>query len=207
MVIFMRSIAQPITTTYEVQKSKFLCFLFPVTSIENGNSHLADIRKRYPDATHHCYAYIVNNYKRCSDDGEPSGTAGMPILNVLEKQGLNFILCIVVRYFGGILLGAGGLVRAYTTSVTSCLNQVTYVDVIEGKEIILTFPYEYKKTVDIILKNAKLIDATYQEWITYHIEIANIEWESTLKQLLSYLKEYQVVKDDCYILQKCHDEA
>lgn len=193
----MRSIAQSVTSTYEVQKSKFLCFLFPVTNMESVNNLLDDIRKRYPDATHHCYAYIIDNYKRCSDDGEPSGTAGMPILNVLEKQNLNFILCIIVRYFGGILLGAGGLVRAYTTTVTSCLNQVTYVDVVKGKEIILTFAYEHKKTIDMILKDATLIDATYQEWITYHIEIANTDWENISNQLLPYLKKYQVTKD-CY---------
>lgn len=113
----MRTISCPMTTTYEVQKSKFIGFLFPVISLEMVHLHLEEIRKNYPDATHHCYAYILKNEKRCSDDGEPSGTAGMPILNVLEKQNLNFILCIVVRYFGGILLGTGGLVHAYTLSL------------------------------------------------------------------------------------------
>lgn len=193
----MRSITQAVTITYEVQKSKFLCFLFPVMDIESVNTHFAEIHNRYSDATHHCYAYIINNAKRCSDDGEPSGTAGIPILNVLEKQGLNFILCIVVRYFGGILLGAGGLVRAYTSAVTSCLNHATYVDVVEGKEILLTFSYEHKKIIDIILKGTKLVNVTYQEYVTYHIEIANTDWETILKQLLPYLQNYQLLKD-CY---------
>ncbi len=196
----MRTILSPTTTTYEIQKSKFIGFLFPVTNMEMVQFHLDEIRKNYPDATHHCYAYILKNEKRCSDDGEPSGTAGMPILNVLEKQGLNFILCIVVRYFGGVLLGAGGLVRAYTTSATKTLSSCSYVDMVEGKEIQITFSYENQKYIDPLLKNVTIHSKQYQEQIKYNISISTDIWNSILNQILPYLIDYQIIKD-CYCLE------
>ncbi len=196
----MRTILSPTTTTYEIQKSKFIGFLFPVTNTEMVQFHLDEIRKNYPDATHQCYAYILKNEKRCSDDGEPSGTAGMPILNVLEKQGLNFILCIVVRYFGGVLLGAGGLVRAYTTSATKTLSICSYVDMVEGKEIQITFSYENQKYIDPLLKNVTIHSKQYQEQIKYNISISTDIWNSILNQILPYLIDYQIIKD-CYCLE------
>ena len=98
----------------EIKKSKFISKLYRVNNIEDVNNILSSLRKEYSDATHHCYAYIINNSKKSSDDGEPGGTAGIPILQVLDKNNLNYVLCVVIRYFGGIKLGAGGLVRAYS---------------------------------------------------------------------------------------------
>ena len=195
----MRSIAGNYISEYQIQKSKFITYLFFVTSIEEVNQNLSIVREQHPDATHHCYAYIVDTLKRCSDDGEPSGTAGMPILNVLEKQNLNFVLCIVVRYFGGILLGAGGLVRAYTNSVTQALSEITYTDIVLGKEIKLEFTYDNKQMIDSILKNSNLIQAEYQEKIEYCISINNTEWEHIKEQLLPYLLTFEIVKEDCYL--------
>ncbi len=197
----MLSIAQSITTTYEVQKSKFLCFLYPVTTIDMVNEHLIKIKKQYPDATHHCYAYILENNKRCSDDGEPSGTAGMPILNVLEKQNLNFILCIVVRYFGGILLGAGGLVHAYTTSVTTALKEASFADMVLGHEIDIVFSYEHKKMVDLLLKEVTILSSDYQETITYQILVPNNIWDNIKEQLFPHLLNFKV-KKTCYCTLK-----
>lgn len=199
MVIPMRSIDQNHITEYQVQKSKFITYLFFVTSIEEVNKNLDMIRKKHPDATHHCYAYIVDQQKRCSDDKEPSGTAGMPILNVLEKQNLNFVLCIVVRYFGGILLGAGGLVRAYTNSVTQALQETTYVDIVPGKEICLYFHYSQKPKIDVWMKDVNLLDAEYQDVIRYHIQIADTKWEKKRVQILPYLTSYTIIKEHCYV--------
>lgn len=197
----MLSVAQPVKTIYEVQKSKFFCFLFPVTTLAMVEEHLSEIKKQYPDATHHCYAYIIDNYKRCSDDGEPTGTAGMPILNVLEKQNLNFILCIVVRYFGGILLGAGGLVRAYTTSVTTALKDASFANMVLGKEINIVFSYDHKKMVDLLLKDTTILSSNYQEVISYQMIVPDIIWDEIKEQLLPYLLDYQV-KKTCYCMLK-----
>ena len=93
----MKSISSKACTTIEIQKSKFICILFPLSSIEEVKVNLAEIKEEYKGATHYCYAYIYNQIKRFSDDGEPGGTAGMPILKVLENQELNHVLAIVVR--------------------------------------------------------------------------------------------------------------
>ena len=95
----------------------------PVDNIEDINNILNNIKNEYKDATHYCYAYIIDNTKRFNDDGEPGGTAGMPILNVIEQNNLNHVLIVVVRYFGGIKLGAGGLVRAYSKISYECIKQ------------------------------------------------------------------------------------
>lgn len=200
---FMRSIASFTSSLYEIHKSKFYCLLYPVTDLKMVHRYLEEAKTTYPNATHYCYAYIVGNQKHCSDDGEPSKTAGMPILNVLEKQNLHFILCIVVRYFGGILLGAGGLVRAYTNAVVKTLDSVSYVDFVLGKELLLTFSYVHKKMVDSILGNFDLLDANYQEQITYHIQLANVNLKDCLERLTPFVT-YQIL-DDCYCIKKVQD--
>ena len=96
-----------IENTITINKSKFITNLISVNNIDEINYNLNIIKNKYKDATHNCYAYIINNNKRFSDDNEPSGTAGLPILDCLEKNNLNYVLCIVTRYFGGIKLGAG----------------------------------------------------------------------------------------------------
>ncbi len=100
-----------------INKSKFIGIVKKVYTKEEINNLLVDLRKQYKDATHICYAYVLNNEKKYSDDGEPTGTAGIPILDVLEKNNLDYTLAIVIRYFGGIKLGANGFVRAYSNSI------------------------------------------------------------------------------------------
>lgn len=97
------------------KKSRFIGRLWPVETEEEALAHIQDMKKQHYDATHNCWAYIIRDGAvRFSDDGEPGGTAGMPMLQVLQREGLFNVVCVVTRYFGGILLGAGGLVRAYT---------------------------------------------------------------------------------------------
>ena len=115
-----------------IKNSRFITFLIKINNLEQIQSNLEKLKKDYPKATHYCYAYIINSNKKSSDDGEPSGTAGIPILNVLEKEKLTNILCIVIRYFGGIKLGASGLVRAYTKSVKEALNKVKKIKLTTG---------------------------------------------------------------------------
>ena len=102
---------------YEIQRSVFICSIKGISSFEEGLNFVKTISKKYSDATHNCYGLLcINGEQKFSDDGEPQGTAGLPILQVLKKSDLNNVVCVVTRYFGGIKLGAGGLVSAYTKS-------------------------------------------------------------------------------------------
>ena len=126
----MKKIKDIIESTIIIDKSKFITSLYPVNSVEEIEIILSATRKKYYDATHNCYAYIFDNgrIQKCSDDGEPSKTAGFPMLDVLKKNDLTNILAITTRYFGGIKLGAGGLIRAYSSSVSTALKDVTYYE-------------------------------------------------------------------------------
>lgn len=154
--------------TITIKNSKFICLLFQVENKQEILELLKKTKAQYPAATHYCYAYILNNDKKGDDDGEPSGTAGIPILQVLEKNNLNHVLCIVVRYFGKIKLGASGLIRAYTKSVTETLkNHIILLK--EGYCINIIFPYSILKNVDHLLKDVKIITKKFQENITYQL--------------------------------------
>ena len=113
---------------YMEKKSRFLGLIVPVTTEAEARARLEAVKKQEYDARHNCWAYILHSgQKRYSDDGEPQGTAGQPILNVLEREGVQDVLCVVTRYFGGILLGTGGLVRAYTAAASGALQSAELV--------------------------------------------------------------------------------
>ena len=136
-----RTIAEKTCAEIEEKRSRFIANLYYIESIEEAENIIKQTKKEYYDARHNCYAYVVKEetiIKRFSDDGEPSGTAGSPILNVLEKNDLCNVLLIVTRYFGGILLGAGGLVRAYTEAATKAVNMANIVNQEEGYELEIT---------------------------------------------------------------------
>lgn len=124
----MLKIKDIIENTIVIDKSKFITTIYPVETVEEINQILQTTRKKYYDATHNCYAYIIDNgnIQKCSDDGEPSKTAGFPMLDVLKKNSLTNVLAITTRYFGGIKLGAGGLIRAYSSSVSTALKDALF---------------------------------------------------------------------------------
>ena len=138
----MKSIKSNTENEHIIKKSKFITKLYKVSNENDAIDILNETKKIYKDSTHICYGYIINNTKRFSDDFEPSGTAGLPILKVLENNELNNILCIVIRYFGGIKLGAGGLIRAYSNSVSEALNKTEIINLINGIKVEIIFTYE-----------------------------------------------------------------
>ena len=147
----MRKIKDIIESTIIIDKSKFITSLFPVETVEEANIILATTRKKYYDATHNCYAYILDNgmVQKCSDDGEPSKTAGFPMLDVLKKNDVTNVLAITTRYFGGIKLGAGGLIRAYSTSVSTALKDaVFYVSKMLSIYKVQVSYSDYSKNID-----------------------------------------------------------
>lgn len=120
-------LAAPAFAEFEEKRSRFLCFLYPASGREQALEYLQQLKVEYPDARHHCWAYLIGDpaqpqTQAYSDDGEPGGTAGKPMLNVLVQRGLGDVCAIVVRYFGGVKLGAGGLVRAYGSAVSRAVD-------------------------------------------------------------------------------------
>ncbi|CAN2924529.1 YigZ family protein [Streptococcus dysgalactiae] len=129
----------------EIKKSRFICQIKRITTEEEGKAFVTAIKKEHYKANHSCSAMIIGDksqIKRSSDDGEPSGTAGIPILSVLEKQGLTNLVVVVTRYFGGIKLGTGGLIRAYSGVTAAAIKELGIVDVKKqaGLEVTLTYP-------------------------------------------------------------------
>ena len=163
----MYSIKESLENTVIIKKSKFITKLIKVNTIDEVNKYLEETKKEFKDSTHVCYAYIVNRQEKCVDDGEPSGTAGLPILNILKKNNLTNVLAIVIRYFGGIKLGAGGLVRAYSNSVNDTLKLTDIIELEEGYLVELEFSYDQVKLVDYILNDKNVINKEYKDNIVY----------------------------------------
>lgn len=184
----MKSIDNNIVNEYVINKSRFIACLFRVNNIDEVNKYLEKVKTEYKDATHYCYSYIIDNIKRFNDDSEPSGTAGMPILNVLENNNLNYVLCVVIRYFGGIKLGAGGLVRAYTKSVTNALDKTKLTDIQEGYKIEIIFTYDQNKVIDLILKDEKILNKEFNDNIKYEIIIKKENYDLINKLEISCLR-------------------
>ena len=172
----LKTIKNNATAIIEEKKSKFIANIFNVNSVEEAENKLHEIKKKYYDARHNCYAYIVEEdgiqKKKFSDDGEPSGTAGSPILNVIEKNNLCNVLIVVTRYFGGILLGAGGLVRAYTEATAKAINKTNILEKEEGYEIEIVINYQDLDKFKYFCNqnNIEIIDIKYLENIICTIE-------------------------------------
>ena len=166
----MKTINETVTNQIDINKSIFITKIYKVSSLDDIKEKLTEIKDEYKDATHYTYAYIVDDLRKSSDDGEPGGTAGVPIMNVLLKNELNYILCIVVRYFGGIKLGAGGLVRAYTKAVVEALKNEILIELTEGYKIKIKTAYENQKNLDFLLRNFN-VNKTYGNEIEYIVEI------------------------------------
>jgi len=160
-------------TKYEliIKNSKFITILNKVNNLDEINNILNEIKESYPGATHYCTAYIIDNNKKANDDGEPSGTAGIPILKVLENSNLTNILVVIVRYFGGIKLGANGLIRAYTKCTSNAIKETTLKELVPGYNITLTFDYERQKEIDYLLRDVKINNKQYSNTITYNLDI------------------------------------
>lgn len=169
----MNTIKDYIENTLIIKNSKFITIIYHIANIDDVNKYMNIVKDKYKDATHYCYAYILPNTIKCSDDGEPSGTAGKPILDVLSKHNLNFVLAIVVRYFGGIKLGAGGLIRAYSKCISSCLNNANIMKLVLGKNIDIYFDYKDINDIDLLLTNCKINTKNYQDTINYNVDIPN----------------------------------
>lgn len=173
------TITQNETAEITEKKSKFIADLYYVENAEQVEEKIIEIKKKYYDARHHCiaYRYVQGNQviEKSSDDGEPSGTAGAPMLNILQKNNLCNILVIVTRYFGGILLGTGGLVRAYSEATQKVIEQSNLVTKIKGIEAEVKLDYSNLESFKYFCRNnnVKIVNVEYLEDVVLKIEMEN----------------------------------
>ena len=166
----MKSIINKETYEITIKNSKFIGVIIPIESLDDVKDNINTIKEEYKNATHYCYAFTLINNKGFSDDGEPNKTAGIPILKIIESNGLVNVLVVVIRYFGGIKLGPGGLIRAYSNTCKEVINKSTLVELIKGIEASITFSYSKEKEVNYLLKNTIIKNKLYEENCTYIIE-------------------------------------
>ena len=170
----MYTINKTFEAKQEIKKSEFICTLIPINSVDDANTNLQLIRKKYYDATHNCYAYIIGDNQeiiKCSDDGEPSQTAGVVILEALKKNELTNILAVVTRYFGGIKLGAGGLVRAYSSSTSLAIQDITKLKIEKCQEFSIEVSYQYYNLIEKYLKEYQEKEKSFTDIIKVTIII------------------------------------
>lgn len=189
----MYSINKITTSELIIKNSRFITILVPITSKSNINNILSKIKEQYPKANHYCYAYITEGSQKSSDDKEPSSTAGIPMLNVLIKNKIINVLAVTVRYFGGIKLGAGGLVRAYSKSVTTAIKNTNLIELEEAIEIEIYIEYTNQKNLENILKESKIIEKEFTDKIRYIIIIPI----SLKEKLKTY--NYKILNEKCYL--------
>lgn len=187
----MKTIVKPSQSEVKIKKSQFICRLFPSKTKEESKRIIQEIAKKYHDATHNCTAYITINGEGYDDDGEPSGTAGKPILNALRKNDLHNITAIVTRYFGGVKLGAGGLVRAYSKSVLEAIENSEIIEIEVYDVYLIVFDYSNLKAVEQEIRNnnLKVIAKDFKEKVVFEvIRKDNLAIESVFEKFNSNVK-------------------
>lgn len=187
----MKAIVKPSQSEVKIKKSQFICRLFPSKTKEESKRIIQEIAKKYHDATHNCTAYITINGEGYDDDGEPSGTAGKPILNALRKNDLHNITAIVTRYFGGVKLGAGGLVRAYSKSVLEAIENSEIIEIEVYDVYLIVFDYSNLKAVEQEIRNnnLKVIAKDFKEKVVFEvIRKDNLAIESVFEKFNSNVK-------------------
>lgn len=190
----MYTIKNEVRTIYEINKSRFITSIKPVKSIEEAKSFFLDIKKEFAEATHNVTAYIIGKtgeFGHYSDDGEPNGTAGLPILDVFKKNEITNFACVVTRYFGGIKLGAGGLVRAYSTATSLALKEAQICEIIEYIILEIEFNYPYLDIIENRLKNIEIISKEFSTNVKLIIKIPQNSFEE-IKNMLIYITNNMV---------------
>ncbi len=188
----MKSIKKAVRIEFEEKKSKFIGYAKPISSKEEAEDFIDMIREMHPDATHNCTVYRVidsgQEYFKADDDGEPSGTAGKPMGEILTYMEVNNVVVVATRYFGGIKLGAGGLVRNYAKTAKLAILEGEVTEFIERYECLLDFSYEKINEVESLLisGNEELINKDFNERVTYRVKVSS-ETLDKLKEIKDIL--------------------
>lgn len=194
------TLAQPCQASLTVKKSEFLAFAYPINDKSQIMFHVEQLRQTYPDARHVCYGYIIGNPNNTThagfdDDGEPNGTAGKPILNVLQHKAIGNCLVAVVRYFGGIKLGAGGLTRAYSNATQAVVDNMTLTAFVPTTTLTVETDFANEAFVRHILDSfhAVILSVNYDKVVNLSIEIAENQYQQFEQKLGIYAKIIQTV--------------
>ena len=185
-------LAEAVESITEEKNSDFLTFLHPVTSREEAMLQVEQYRKKYPDANHVCWAYVIGNTRQpqtqaFSDDGEPSGTAGKPMLHVLTEREVGNSLAVVVRYFGGVKLGAGGLVRAYSAAVSTAVGRAQLIAVTPSIQLQVTVDFAKETKIRHIVNQYQghILQVDYATHVTLEISLAAADAELFSQQVIN----------------------
>lgn len=185
-----QTLKHAVTARLEIKKSDFIAHAYPVASREEAMFHVEQLRVKYADARHHCWAYIIGDPNNTTsagfdDDGEPNGTAGRPILNVLQHKSIGNVIIIVVRYFGGIKLGAGGLTRAYAGSAQAAVDEMVllpYVPMAQVK-ILAEFATEAQCRYVVEDLGGRIDDVNYSKQVTLTVSLAKANIDNLKERL------------------------
>lgn len=190
------------------KKSRFIAEVFPVTSEEEAMQYLEEARKRYWDARHHCWAYVLGrnpSAERMSDDGEPAGTAGKPILEVIRGRQITDVLVIVTRYFGGTLLGTGGLVRAYTASAAEGLKHSEIITRFHGFKLRIAADYTSLGKIQYLLAQRKIciLESVYTDKVELIVLVPDEEEVALFKEIMDGTNGQAVLEkeQECWFAQ------
>ncbi len=191
------------TAEYVEKRSKFIATLIPVTSEEEAMEQVEALRKKYYGARHNCYAYIVFSedgkevIERSSDDGEPSGTAGRPMLDVLSGNQIRNILAVVTRYFGGTLLGTGGLVRAYSTAVKEAVDNSDLTEISDGVKLVLRLDYTNLGSVQHLMRECRVseVSSEYGDGVSLTLVVPQDEISRFKKELTQIFAGKEQIED------------
>ena len=183
-----------------IEKSTFIGYAKPVTSEEEALAFIQEIKKKHRDATHNVPAYVLgehNDIQRCNDDGEPSGTAGVPVLEVIKKEDLRDVAVVVTRYFGGIKLGTGGLVRAYTKGAKIALEAAGIITKVLYQTIIVSVDYTMLGTIQnqLRLKQYDTKDIIYEDIVHLHVWVALDDVENFKTLMVEWTNGRAIITD------------
>ena len=168
---------------YKRQKSRFIAYIKPVSTENEAKAFIDEIKTKHKDATHNCSAYTVGtemNIQKANDDGEPSGTAGIPMLEILKKQEIHNVCVVVTRYFGGIKLGAGGLIRAYSGAVRDVIYDIGRVELREAIPVTVTLDYDQTGKFEYELASTTFLlrEQFYTDKVSYQIDVVKNEYDA-----------------------------
>jgi len=185
-----QTLKHAVSARLDIKKSEFIAYAYPVTSREQAMFHVEQLRVKYADARHHCWAYIIGDPDNTTsagfdDDGEPNGTAGRPILNVLQHKSIGNVIIIVVRYFGGIKLGAGGLTRAYAGSAQAAVDEMVLLPYVPMAQVQIIAEFATEAQCRYVVEDlgGHIDDVTYSKQVTLTVTLAETDIDHLKERL------------------------